>query len=229
MGKKSRDADDSIAPWERQPGESGEAWASFCEYRDTTGRRSVRKVCEKQAKSRGIVNRWCIRWKWVERALAWDDEVDRVGRNAFLKTVEKHAKLHADLAQMVIVKAAKKLEKVDAEKLTNRLALAYTQVGVRLHREAIELERVRRDRELTQRALEREVIRLAAAQKVALNGGQKVSSDPSRRPWHVEIIGAEQGKDPLTAVREAVGLFFDKPRADEPLIPNTGDDDDDVY
>ena len=67
--------------WERQPEETTPAFAAFAAYRDYEGEtgeaRSMSKVARELSKSRSLLARWSGKYAWVERAAAWDAEVDR--------------------------------------------------------------------------------------------------------------------------------------------------------
>lgn len=67
--------------WDKQPDESTRAYACFCDYRDMgAGYRSLAKVGEKWGKSISLLERWSSKHKWVERATAYDSQVDREAR-----------------------------------------------------------------------------------------------------------------------------------------------------
>lgn len=64
--------------WERQLGESAEAFAAFALYRDLgPDGRSVRKTARSLGKSGSLVSRWSADHAWPSRAAAWDLETDR--------------------------------------------------------------------------------------------------------------------------------------------------------
>ena len=92
-------------PWERQPGETEKAYQAFCQYRDMpAGSRSLRTVSQRlyggkpatsKTRPAGQVQDWSIRWGWVQRVQAWDDEMDRRRREAAVAEVEEMAARHA--------------------------------------------------------------------------------------------------------------------------------------
>lgn len=105
-------------PWERQVGESQQAFEAFATYRDQTGRRSRRAVAEKLSKSDALMNRWQTRWNWVSRAQAWDDEQDRQWREELGRARVDMARRHTQLARAVLAKLTQRLINIDADKLT---------------------------------------------------------------------------------------------------------------
>lgn len=70
--------------WERQRGESKQAFGAFEAYRDGDEDRGYQRVADALGKSLTLISRWGSRWRWVERAAAWDAERDRVRREEFL-------------------------------------------------------------------------------------------------------------------------------------------------
>lgn len=85
----------SPAPWERQPQESAKAFAAFRISRDLPPwerslRRAAEKIVRRSKRARSLngtlrlLERWSSRCGWVERAVAWDEEQDRLKREAEL-------------------------------------------------------------------------------------------------------------------------------------------------
>jgi hypothetical protein len=69
-------------PWERQEGESAEAFAAAEAYFVLGAGRSLAKVGQKWGKSRSLLERWSQEWRWVERAEAYDRRMARVAQRA---------------------------------------------------------------------------------------------------------------------------------------------------
>lgn len=65
-------------PWELQPGETAKAFEAFCLYRDMGTERSIAKVGEKLGKNKITLEQWSAKNGWVDRATAWDGELDRI-------------------------------------------------------------------------------------------------------------------------------------------------------
>ena len=88
---------DNRLPWERQKGESRQAFRAFVIYRDMGTGRTLDKVCAqlkglpieseespKRDRRFGRVRTWAERqWQWAERAEAYDADQDRVARAQF--------------------------------------------------------------------------------------------------------------------------------------------------
>jgi hypothetical protein len=79
----------SNRPWEREPEESKEAYDSFLIYRNLGRNRSLESACQKSAGSVPLLKRWSKQWKWVSRALAWDDFLQRARDDEHLSHAAK--------------------------------------------------------------------------------------------------------------------------------------------
>jgi hypothetical protein len=87
-------------PWDRIPGpkknpskgEPDEAFEAFTIYLQMGPNRSLMSVGQELVKSRQLLSRWSARWKWVERASAWDDHL----RAIELKELERRRKQKAE-------------------------------------------------------------------------------------------------------------------------------------
>lgn len=82
-------------PWERQEGETDKSWGGFVIYRDLgAGKRSLAKAAEIFGKSPEALGQHARLWRWIERAAAWDRELDRVAREAKIKEAEEMGRRH---------------------------------------------------------------------------------------------------------------------------------------
>lgn len=88
-----------LEPWERQTGESDEAWQAWTIYRDQELPRSLRQVARHLSKSLTSVSSHSVRWQWVSRAQIWDVEQDRAKTRARLDEQEALGRRHATMAQ----------------------------------------------------------------------------------------------------------------------------------
>lgn len=73
------------APWERRRDEGARAFEAFAYYRDLGPQRSLAKVRQNLGKTPAYLRQietWSSRHAWVERATRWDEEQDRLHREA---------------------------------------------------------------------------------------------------------------------------------------------------
>lgn len=99
-------------PWERQIGETLRAYEAFTVYRDMGADRSINKTAQKLTKNRTTIAEWSAKYEWVKRVTAWDEEQDRIARQEQVKAIKDMRKRHADLANAMLVKAAKALQRI---------------------------------------------------------------------------------------------------------------------
>jgi hypothetical protein len=87
-------------PWyERQDQETDGEWRAFVVFRDLDGVRTLADVAAELDVKETTVGHVSARCLWFERARAWDSEVDRQRRAAYLSRVREMGERHADQAQ----------------------------------------------------------------------------------------------------------------------------------
>ena len=88
--RTSREPQPMVEPlWERQKGESHEAFDAWIAYRDSE-KRSQRATAAKLGKSSTLLSRWASRWSWEERDRAWDNRMQEEVVTLVLTDREKH-------------------------------------------------------------------------------------------------------------------------------------------
>lgn len=130
-------------PWERQPGEPSTAFKAFCEYRNMgegTRRRSMPKCIEKVTKSDGTLysvatwKKWSSLYNWTKRADLWDDELDRQTREEIAKGRTSMVKNHIGIAQAMLTKALKALQRIPEDALTAQDIARMVDIASKLER-----------------------------------------------------------------------------------------------
>ncbi|MFF2650463.1 hypothetical protein [Streptomyces sp. NPDC058045] len=130
-------AEGTVESWERQGGESVQAFEAFAVYRDLGPARSVTKVARELDKSRALVGRWSRQFAWVMRATAYDREQDRLFLAEQAQARREIARRHAKLAQAVQGKAVARLQTLDPRELSPSELLRYFQVAAEIERRAV--------------------------------------------------------------------------------------------
>ncbi|MFE3527001.1 hypothetical protein ACFXOD_36595 [Streptomyces sp. NPDC059161] len=130
-------AEGTVESWERQSGESIQAFEAFAVYRDLGPARSVTKVARELDKSRALVGRWSRQYAWVVRATAYDRAQDRLFLTEQAQARREIARRHAKLAQAVQSKAVARLQTLDPRELTPSELLRYIQVAAEIERRAV--------------------------------------------------------------------------------------------
>jgi hypothetical protein len=78
-------------PWDRQKGESRQAFEAFGVYRDLGLHRSLVRTAQELGKNKALISRWSAKWRWVARVDAWDHEVQRREDEEMLREAERKA------------------------------------------------------------------------------------------------------------------------------------------
>ena len=129
--------------WERQPDESSVAYEAFLCYRNMghepegeKKKRRLASVAEKLGKSLKLMERWSFTWDWVERARAYDNELQRISMEETREAVRKMLRDHMKMAQALQKKAMTALLRLDDQSLSARNILDYLAQGIELERQA---------------------------------------------------------------------------------------------
>ena len=151
--------------WQQRDGESAKAYAAFQAYCDLApAQRSLfvvaqklgYKISESNRQRRNAPSRlkeWSSKWQWVQRAAAWDQELDRVKRDEQRSAVAEMTERHTKVALALLKKALVRMQHLDALELTPALLLRCVDTAVKLERHS---------RDQATDALEREDPALAA-------------------------------------------------------------------
>lgn len=104
-------------PWERQERETPKAFDAFVVYRDMNPQeRSGAKVAVAVGKSWSLMQQWCRKYGWVERAAAWDEEQDRIKREIAqreqVEAIKEMRKRHTKVAVKMIDKAEAAIDEI---------------------------------------------------------------------------------------------------------------------
>ena len=134
-----------VEEWERQQGEKPRAWAAFQIYRDMGEDRGVTKVRDVAggAYKHSTLLTWAEQFRWVERARAWDNYVDRRRQAAFLKEQEEMARRHIETGRKLQDAGLAYVEEElsDAEQRKAQMsatsALRFIDTGVALERKGM--------------------------------------------------------------------------------------------
>lgn len=121
-------------PWERQNGESGQAYEAFAIYRDAGKSRTVSAVVKRLGKSRSLIDRWKARWDWEARADAYDNDIDRQAKEQAVKDKRKMLDRHIKIAMQVQQKALQALDKLDVEDMSAKDIKEYIRMATDLER-----------------------------------------------------------------------------------------------
>ena len=122
----------SEKPWERQPGESAQAYEAFDTYLKMGADRSCRKVAQKLSKSDTIIRRWSSTWHWQERCRAYDNELKRQELIEAQKATKLMQERQIKTAMLLQKKAVQALDQLDISDLTPQEILRFISEGAKL-------------------------------------------------------------------------------------------------
>ncbi len=98
--------------YDRLQSESEESFAAFQAYRDSGPTRTIAKTAAEVGKSPDMSGKWAAKYHWVERARAWDAEVDRQRTEGALDAVREMRKRQINIAVSMQQLAATELLKL---------------------------------------------------------------------------------------------------------------------
>jgi hypothetical protein len=127
-------------PWERLKGESSKAYAAFCLYRDMGKERSIAKAAQKDGggTARGRrYEKWSSRWRWLQRAQGYDDNLDRELRAKNEKQLIQAAERQARLGQLLQSKSIEKMMGTQGTTLTVSQAAMLAKIGAEMESKAL--------------------------------------------------------------------------------------------
>lgn len=124
-------------PWERQKGESHQAFEAFHEYCLMGSTRSIRKVAEKLGKSQQLLSRWSSKWDWVNRSREYDNELVRNETEEAKKEIAEMRKRQIEMGKYfqakgvaAIKEKVEKQEKLSYETLRDLINLVTNGVSI---------------------------------------------------------------------------------------------------
>jgi hypothetical protein len=127
-------------PWNRLPGESTKAFSAFSAYRDLGSGRSIVEAYRHQRGTKGATQapgqwkRLAKRFRWSERAAAWDDYQDQVKLEGQLAAIEEMCKRHAQIAMVSQAKLIERLQTFEASELTPKDMITWLEASVKVER-----------------------------------------------------------------------------------------------
>lgn len=105
--------------WERQKGESEQAWQAFTIYLQQE-KRNLKAVADELHKSYTLIRRWKDTWFWEDRVVAYDNELLRESLEKAKKARRTMYSNHAGAGQRLVKYAVEALElKQKAQKPEN--------------------------------------------------------------------------------------------------------------
>lgn len=127
-------------PWERQKGESAQAFEAFFLYLEMGASRSIRAVSQELGKSKTLIDRWSRTYKWVERCRAWDNHIQHEAKKAAITEVRNMTKRHVTMAQQIQNAAMLALKELGSDMVNPKNFAAIVKLATELERQNLEAE-----------------------------------------------------------------------------------------
>lgn len=127
-------------PWERQKGESAQAFEAFSLYLEMGADRSLRAVSKELSKSIPLIKRWCSAYNWVERCRAWDNHLQHEAKKAAVTEVRNMTKRHVKMAQQIQNAAMLALKEMGSDMVNPKNFAAIVKLATELERQNLEAE-----------------------------------------------------------------------------------------
>lgn len=124
------------APWEKGATESQEAFNAFLLFRDAGAGRSTAAVAVHLNMSVNVIDRWAGRWRWMDRAIAWDQHQTAGAVQASVRADREMAERQVQEAKLLQQKALQRLRDLNPAELSPTDAARLLTDGARLEREA---------------------------------------------------------------------------------------------
>lgn len=132
-----------LLPWDRQDEESDTQWAAFQVFRDLPmGNRTMAETArEIGIRNTGNLYKWCVSYKWRDRAAAWDIHLDKIRQKGFEDEVrlmgERHARLGMTMQDLGGARIGQIASSPELQAtMTVKDSIALVKVGTDIEREA---------------------------------------------------------------------------------------------
>jgi hypothetical protein len=192
---------DEPRAWDRLPGEPARAYAAFTLWLSLGPERTLSAAAEAarkaSAEGRGrpprakTLGNWARRWRWEERAAAWDAEQARRRLAIAAREIDEMHQRHLQFAAALQGRLARRISELDPSALSPADVVRWLEAAVRIEREARGLSSatvsVRHEEAGEQAALVRRLLADPVASEMALGALERVAM--------VGLPGATTGED----------------------------------
>lgn len=124
----------SDKPWERREGESEKAFEAFVIYRDLGQDRTISAVVKRLEKSRSLIDRWKDRYNWSERALLYDNEIEKRALAKAVRERKSMSERHIKIAMQMQKKALEALQLLPVENMSSKDITNMMDIAAKLER-----------------------------------------------------------------------------------------------
>lgn len=127
-----------VQPWDRQHGEKSKEYEAFRVYRDMPPlQRSVPVVAERIGVGERRARQLAQRWRWHERADAWDDALHHVEDQERLEAIRAMHAVHRRAGRAAVMKAVQALSLLSPDEMKASDVVRMMALGARLERDTL--------------------------------------------------------------------------------------------
>ena len=132
-------------PWDRQEGETSQAFEAFATYRDMGSSRTQRALSERLGRTIASLSRWAKQWRWKARIVAFETHEDQQMRKVLLDGRTKMRARHVALASRIQRKLMERISDLDADQISIADLARLYEASVRIERQAREDQELAHD------------------------------------------------------------------------------------
>lgn len=113
-----------------------DAFMEYCKLASAPGqKRTLLKVAQKLQKPHQLIRRWSLEWDWLERAIAYDNDLAASITQALKDSKVTAIQNQAAIANNILIRAAKAIERIDPNTLTPRDIAMWADLGIKIQRQ----------------------------------------------------------------------------------------------
>jgi len=143
--------------WGKLEGETSNAYAAFCVFRDLGADRNIRKAVEAAEHDKGkrdrrysVFRNWAAQYRWKERTVDFDRYLEQLKQTELRKTIEAQGEKHRQVTGKMLDVVLKKLDTMNPDDLSQGSVTEWVNTAIKSEREAAGLVSANGKSELVQ-------------------------------------------------------------------------------
>jgi len=132
--------------WGKLEGETSNAYAAFCVYRDLGAVRNIRRAVETAELDRGkcekrycVFRNWASLHRWKERAADFDRYLEQLKQAELRKTIEAQGEKHRQVTGRMLDVVLKKLDTMNPDDLSQGSVAEWVNTAIKSERDGVSL------------------------------------------------------------------------------------------
>ena len=127
--------------WEKIPGESPQAFAAFCAFRDFGPERNIKKAMGAagvEFRRYDVWRNWCTKHQWFRRAGDYDLHLDRLKRGERAKLLADREAVYRSITERMLAMVGKRIDLMQAGELTQANVMEWLKGSIDIERAILE-------------------------------------------------------------------------------------------